>query len=334
MSDIGTAELSVLLDDILAADERIREHLPISPLISLPRTSEIVGREVLCKLDTLLPTGSFKVRGALNAIIAKKEKTLKSGVVAFSTGNHGAAVAWAARRLGTTARIHVSEMVAPNKLALLERLGADVRISGTSQDDAENAAYEDVSKNGAVLVPAFSDPFVIAGQGVVAKEILDARSDISQIIVPLSGGGLASGVLTYAKSSNRSIEVFGVTMDQGAAMYESLKAGHPIQVPEYASLADSLGGGIGGSESLTFPIVQALLDDAFLVNEQEISDAMRYAALEEGLVLEGAGATPFALLFQRSVQERSGPIVLLGCGRNVSSSNLSKVLEASQGSQA
>ena len=235
--------MSVLLADILAARRTIAGVAVRTPLVPSPHMSAVAGSEFLLKLETTQPIGAFKLRGALNAVAAVPAGA--AGVTCCSTGNHGRGVAWAARARGLRAVVCMSALVPQAKVDGIRALGAEVRIVGRSQDDALAESRRLAREEGLVEIPPFDDPLVIAGQGTIGLELLEDRPDLAAILVPLSGGGLAAGVALAAKAIRPSIRVVGITMDRGAAMFESVRAGRPVEVEEVASLADSLGGGIG-----------------------------------------------------------------------------------------
>ncbi|MEM9988838.1 MAG: pyridoxal-phosphate dependent enzyme [Pseudomonadota bacterium] len=303
--------------DVEKASVRIRPLVPKSPLVRFDALSEHVGTDVYCKLDTALPTGAFKVRGAVSSLKAQLEQGREKGAVAFSTGNHGRAIAWAGKRLGIDVTIYMSPLVPQNKRDALAAAGGKIVIVGEKQDDAEAEAERVSQGTGALYVSPAHDPYVLAGQGTSAVEIFEDLPEVGTLIVPLSAGGLGAGVATYAKALSPETKIIGVTMDRGAAMYESLKAGRPVAVEEVESLADSLGGGVGGEESLTFPIVRDLFDDALLVTEDEIAKGMAWALLKERQVFEGAAGTCVGLLLRDAAKDLKGPIVFMGCGMNV-----------------
>jgi threonine dehydratase len=199
----------------------------------------------------------------------------------------------------------------------IRALGAEVRIVGRSQDDAQLEATRLASEEGYTEIPPFDHPDVIAGQGTIAFELFEKRPDIATILVPLSGGGLAAGVGFAARRIRPSVRVVGVTMERGAAMHESLKAGGPVEVEEVESLADSLGGGIGRSNRHTFALCRDNLDDAVLVTEEEIRDALQCLYFEDRLVVEGASAAAAAALLAGKVKPADGPAALILTGRNV-----------------
>jgi threonine dehydratase len=212
--------------------------------------------------------------------------------------------------------ICMSELVPRAKVDGIRALGAEVRIVGRSQDDALAEAQRLVAEEGLVEISPFDDPLVICGQGTIGLEILAKRPDIETILVPLSGGGLAAGVALAAKSINPAIRVIGITMDRGAAMYESLRAGHPVEVEEVPSLADSLGGGIGMQNRLSFPMCRDLLDDTVLVTEDEIYHALQVLYYEDRIVAEGACVVGLAAVLTGKVT-LTGPAATIITGRNL-----------------
>jgi threonine dehydratase len=195
-------------------------------------------------------------------------------------------------------------------------LGAEVRITGDSQDDALAEAQRLVAEEGLAEISPFDDPAVIAGQGTIGLEILRARPDVKTLLVPLSGGGLAAGIAVAAKAIDPAIRVIGISMDRGAAMFESLKAGHPVEVTEVPSLADSLGGGIGLQNRLSFPLCRDLLDDTVLVSEEEIYRAIQTLFYEDRLVAEGACVVGLAALKSGKIEVGDGPVATIITGRN------------------
>ena len=237
-------------------------------------------------------------------------------MIGVSTGNHGRALAYAAKQLGVRAVICMSRLVPANKVEAIRALGAEVHISGASQDEAELEVARLVREEGLTLLPPFDHPDVIAGQGTAGLEILDDLPSVDTVLVPLSGGGLLAGVALAMKSASRDIRVIGVTMERGCAMHASIKAGRPVQVEELETLADSLGGGIGLDNRYTFRMAQALVDDTVLVSEAEIAEAIRHAYREEQLVVEGAGAVGIAALLAGRVA-RPGTTAVLVSGANI-----------------
>jgi threonine dehydratase len=306
----------VTLQDIEAARERIAAKIQRTPIVLSTALSERLGVPVHLKLEHRQTTGSFKLRGASNAVASLSDAERKRGVVAASTGNHGRGLALAAQRDGIRAVICMSRLVPENKLAEIRRLGAEIRIIGDSQDDAQLEVDRLVAEHGMVMVPPFDDAAVIAGQGTIGLEIMADVPEAATVIVPLSGGGLISGIAAAVKAIRPQTRVIGVSMQRGAAMKASLDAGQPVPVEELPTLADSLGGGIGLDNKLTFAMCRALLDDAVLLTEEEIAAGIRHAYAQEREILEGGGAVGIAALLAGKVAA-SGPTVVVLSGRNI-----------------
>lgn len=309
--------LPVTLTDIEQAARRIEGRVLRTPFVLSAALSERCGVPVGLKLEHHQTTGSFKLRGATNAVLSLLPEERARGVVAASTGNHGRALSHAAKAEGSVATICMSRLVPQNKVSEIRRLGANVRIVGRSQDEAQVEVDRLVAEDGLVMLPPFDHPAIVAGQGTLGLEIVEAMPDVATVLVPLSGGGLAAGVAAAVKGRSPRTRVIGLTMERGAAMKASLDAGHPVQVEEVASLADSLGGGIGLANAVTFAMCRALLDDVILLTEAEIAAGMRHAYEEEREVVEGAGAVGIAALLAGRLGRLDGPVAVILSGRNV-----------------
>jgi threonine dehydratase len=308
---------TVQLDAIQRARAAIHGVAIRTPLVPAPALSARSGRDVRLKLETTQPVGAFKIRGAANALANLSDEERRRGVVCASTGNHGRALAAAARRLGANATVCMSRLVPENKLAAIRALGAEVRIVGDSQDDAQREVDRLVREERKVEIPPFDHPDVIAGQGTIGLELLEDFPDLDTVIVPLSGGGLIAGTAAAVKAAAPSIRVVGVSQERGAAMQASLAAGRPVEVVEEPTLADSLGGGIGLDNRWTFRMAQALVDEVVLVSEARIAAAMRALFVEEGWVAEGAGAIGVALLDEPHLARLGERVAIVISGRNV-----------------
>ena len=223
----------------------------------------------------------------------------------------------------------MSELVPRNKREAIEALGAEVRIIGCSQDEAEVEMQRLVDEDDLALVHPFDDPLVIAGQGTIGIELLEDQPEIDAVIVALSGGGLISGIALALKAANPCIRVVGVTMERGAAMYESVRAGRPVEVEEKPSLADSLGGGIGLANRFTFDLTRALVDDYVLVTESEIARAMRHLYWNERVIAEGGGAVSVAAVLAEKVPHLSGNVVCVVSGGNIDMAAFTRIVTES-----
>ncbi|ABL68399.1 hydroxyectoine utilization dehydratase EutB [Paracoccus denitrificans] len=305
--------MSVTLDDIRAAAGRIRGHVVETPLVRDEVLSARLGQPVWLKCEYRQATGAFKLRGATNAILSLAPDALARGVVTASTGNHGRALAHAARALGVPATVCLSRLVPGNKVQAIRDLGATVRITGASQDEAMVEVARAVAQEGMTEIPPFDHEAVVAGQGTLGPEIAPLTPDA--VLVPLSGGGLAAGVAVSIKALSPATRVIGLTMENGAAMAASLAAGHPVEVAESPSLADSLGGGIGLQNRVTFAICRDLLDDAILLTEAEIAEGIRHLG-RAGHVVEGAASVGTAAMLAGKFVPQ-GPTVTILSGANI-----------------
>lgn len=302
--------------DVVAARQRIDGSIVRTASMPSSSLSKSTGNPVHLKMEHRQTTGSFKLRGATNAVLSLSEAERQRGVVGVSTGNHGRGLAYAASQAGVRAVICMSALVPENKVAAIRDLGADVRIVGRSQDDAQDEVDRLVNDEGMVMIPPFDHPAVIAGQGTLGLEIIEDVPDVAEILVPLSGGGLIVGIALAAKSLRPAVRVIGISMERGAAMAESLRAGQPIVTRERPTLADSLGGGIGLDNAYTFAMTRDLVDDVVTLSEGEIAAGVRHAYWEEQEVVEGAGAVGIAALLAGKVRPR-GVTVALVSGRNI-----------------
>ncbi|RVA28674.1 hydroxyectoine utilization dehydratase EutB, partial [Mesorhizobium sp. M7A.F.Ca.US.001.01.1.1] len=259
----------VTLEHIRAARERIAGKVERTPTVLSQSLSEELGVPIHLKLEHRQTTGSFKLRGASNAVASLSTAEKARGVVAASTGNHGRALAHASKLEGMRAVICMSRLVPENKLDGIRRLGAEVRIIGNSQDDAQQEVDRLVAQEGLVMLPPFDHPDIVAGQGTLGLEMIEQVPDAALVLVQLSGGGLASGVAAAIKGVSPGTKIIGVSMARGAAMKASLDAGRPVLVEELPTLADSLGGGIGLDNRLTFAMCRDLLDGIVLLSEDD-----------------------------------------------------------------
>jgi threonine dehydratase len=313
----GMTDAHVPLSAIKAARARIADHVLRTPLVPAFALSDATGAKIRFKLELLQASGAFKLRGATNAILSLSDEERARGVVTCSTGNHGRGVALAAHRAGCRAVICMSNLVPQVKIDGIKRFGGEPRIIGESQDEAEVEALRLMRDEGMVYLSPFDHADVIAGQGTIGLELLEDWPEMDTVIVPLSGGGLVAGIAAAVKAGNPDVRIVGVTMDRGAAMVESLRAGKPVEVVEEPTLADSLGGGIGLDNRHTFEMVRDLVDETALVTESEIADAMRHLYRDQQLVVEGGGSVGVAALLAGKTKVTGGKVAVVVSGRNV-----------------
>lgn len=313
--------------NIWEAKRRIASIVNRTPLIQSYILSEKIGRPVYLKLENVHEIGAFKVRGAANKILSLNEEEKKRGIATFSTGNHGMAVAYVAKKLGIEAVVCISQRVPNAKVDSLKRLGAKIEIYGDSQDEAGERCYELEKEKGLTVIEPFDDPHIIAGQGTIGLEILEEVPDLKDVIIPLSGGGLLSGIGLALKSNDPSIRITGVSMELSAVMYESLKVGKPIKLVEKNTLADSLLGGIGLDNKYTFQMVQKYMDDVLLIPEEEISYSMAFMMDKHRMIMEGAAATGVAAVLGNKVAHQEGALAIIISGQNVDLSVLRQLIQ-------
>jgi threonine dehydratase len=306
----------ITLADIYTARQRITGRVRRTPLVDSRSLSERAGVPIKLKLEQRQTTGSFKLRGATNALLQLLEGAAAPGVAAVSTGNHGRGLAYAARLAGVRCVICMSQQVPANKVDAIRTLGADVRIAGQSQDDAQVEVDRLVAEEGLAEVSPFDHPDIIAGQGTIGLEVTEDFPELAAVLVPLSGGGLISGVALAMKTANPKVKVVGISMARGAAMYASQQAGHPVDVPELPTLADALGGGIGLGNRWTLRMVRDLVDEIILLDEEEIAAAIHHAYWQEQEVVEGGGAVGIGALLAGKFVPR-GPTAVVLSGRNI-----------------
>jgi threonine dehydratase len=317
------------LHDVYRARVRIKAMIRKTPLIASAGLAEQTGAgHIYLKLECLQNTGSFKVRGAANKILSLSDAEKQKGVITFSTGNHGKAVAYVAGRSDVKAVVCLSEHVAAYRVAMIEALGAEVAIKGRSQDEAEKNYQQLTATRDLVPVVPFDDPMIIAGQGTIALEVLSKLPDTDILMVPLSGGGLLSGIAMVAKSINPDIQVVGLSISQSPAMFESLKAGAPVQVEEKDTIADSLLGGIGFDNRYTLPMIEKYADQHLLITEAEIKDAMFYMFDRHRLIVEGAGAVGIGALLHQKIDVLGKKVVALLSGSTINSEEYIQMIQS------
>ena len=316
------------LHDVYRAHARIKPMIRQTPLMPSTDLAKKTGaRAVHLKLECLQNTGSFKVRGAANKILSLSDEEKKKGVVTFSTGNHGKAVAYVAGQIGIQAVVCLSEHVAPYRAKVIRKLGAEVSVKGHSQDEAEKNYQNLIASKGFVPVVPFDDPMIIAGQGTIALEIMEKLPETDVLMIQLSGGGLFAGVAMAAKSINPGIHIVGISIEQSPAMLESLKAGMPVQVEEKNSIADSLLGGIGFDNRYTLSLVEKFIDKHILISEEEIKDGMFYIFDKHRLIVEGAAAVGVGALMNQKINVKGKKVVTLLSGSSINSNEYIRIIQ-------
>lgn len=319
-------EQNLSLNDIYKAKQRISSIVRKTPLINSPGLDAKNGSNVFLKLENMQLTGAFKLRGATNKLLSLSEEERERGVVTVSSGNHGKAVSYVSGKLGIMATVCVAETVPENKRQAIKALGAKLMVMGDNYDEA--LAYGDrlQREQNLIMVHAFDDPEIIAGQGTIGIELFEDHPEIDTVIVPLSGGGLISGIALAVKSINPNTHVVGVTMERGAAMFESLKAGKITDIVEEPTLADALMGALNGDNQYTFKIVQQYVDETILVSEEEIASAMYFCLNQHHMAIEGGAAVGIAALMANKVKKLGKNIAVVVSGGNVSMQVIKQII--------
>ena len=316
--------------DVQAAREVLSGLVARTPVLWAADLTARVGSDIYLKLESLQVTGSFKIRGAANRMMALTEDERARGVVTCSSGNHGRAVAHVAATMAIPATICVPDWVDPVKHAAMEATGARVVLAGATYDEADARAWDLEREEGLTFVHPFDDPWVIAGQGTVGLEILEEVPDLSEVLVPLSGGGLAGGIAYAVKEVSPEVVVTAVSAERAAVMLSSLQAGRPIEMEEEETLANALSGGIGLHNRHSFEMVRDYVDRHGTVSEGAIAEGMAYAARELHFVVEGGGAVALAAALTRAWTPRhpGAPVAVVVSGGNVSPERIREVTDA------
>lgn len=304
----------VSLSDIEAAARRIAGRVRRTPTIAAAPLAAPPGPfELFLKLENLQVTGSFKPRGATNCLLQLDPALVARGVITASGGNHGLAVAYAARRAGAPAVIYLPAGTPRDKAERLAALGAEVAIEGAVWDEANRAALARAERDGLAYLHPFADPRVIAGQGTVGLEILADAPEVDHVIVAIGGGGLISGVATAVKALKASIRVSGVEPVGAPTLTRSLEAGAPVALPEIATAAGTLAP--ARSEAINLEIVARAVDEIVLVDDEEMRAAARWLWAELGIAAELSGAAAMAALLQGRLDVAPGArVCALVCG--------------------
>lgn len=287
-------------------------------------TTLLDGGDVFYKCENLQTTGSFKLRGALSKLTSLSKTVLEQGVVTASTGNHGAAVAYASGVVGTSAVVYVPDMASPMKVRAIEDFGANVEVFGSDGVDSETEARRVAARTGRVYVSPYNDQQVIAGQATIGIELLEDLPEIEVAVVAVGGGGLVSGVASVLKTARPEVRIVGCSPENSAAMAASLEAGRVVDVEHSETISDGTHGGVE-AESITFELCQELIDDFVTVSEAEIVSAMRMFIHDHNMIIEGSAGV--ALAAQRRLGEALSGLktAVILCGSNISEEKLAEL---------
>lgn len=314
-------ELGPTLSEIYQARRRIMGIARRTPLDRSLWLSELAGYDVYTKVEAWQRTGSFKIRGAVNAVASLDPEQRARGLVTASAGNHGQAVALAAREVGARATIYVPANAPETKKRRIQAFGAAMNTDCAHYDEAQIAAEEFAERTGAVFVHAFSDRAVVAGQGTVGVEILEDMPHVETVVVPVGGGGLIAGIGIAIKAAHPAVRVIGVQSTRTSAMYAAFQAGQPVHCPVEPTLADGLAGQI---DEPSYARAQAVVDEMVLVPEETIPAAVR-GLYHDGIIGEGGAAVAVAALTAGVVQA-AGPTVVVITGGNIDAHRFAAIL--------
>jgi threonine dehydratase len=322
---MAVAPTAVGVEDVEDAARLIAGRVRATPLLSAGELSRRVGARVLLKAENLQLTGSFKARGATNVVRRLPEEALRAGVVAASAGNHAQAVACAARAAAARAVLVMPEGAPVAKLAAVRQYGGEVRLHGSTYDDAQAEARRLSEEEGMTVVHAFDAPEVVAGQGTVGLELAEAAPEVRLVVVPLGGGGLAAGVALAVKARLPGVRVVGVQAEACAPYIDSLAARRPIGARSANTICDGIA--VKRPGDFTLPLVERYVDEVVTVSDDEVAEAMVLLLERSKLVVEGAGAVAVAALMQGRVgAPGSGEVCAVLSGGNVDASLLSECI--------
>lgn len=310
---------------IEAAERQIRPYVRETPLDESLAFSQLTGAEVHLKLENLQYTGSFKLRGAMNKLLALSSEQRSRGVVAASSGNHGAAVAYACRILKTPGVVFVPESISSTKLGAMQRYGVDVRVHGDDSLISELAARRFAAERGLAYISPYNDAEVVAGQGTIGVELARQVPRLETVFVAVGGGGLIGGIAGYLKSRRPGVRVVGCQPMNSDVMWQSVRAGCILDLPSLPTLSDGTAGGIE-EDALTFALCRDLVDEWVLVTEEEIATAMRQVMEYHHLLVEGASGVAVAGLTKLAGECAGQRVAAVLCGANISLSALKTIL--------
>jgi len=300
--------------EIAVARSRLAGRVRHTPVIASGAVQDATGLSVFLKCEQFQQVGAFKARGAMNAVLSLSPAERACGVATHSSGNHGAALAWAARAAGIEATIVVPGGAVATKRAAIEHYGARIVDCGPSQHDREATLAEVVAATGACVIHPYDDARVIAGQATATIELLQSQPAIGRLLVPVGGGGLASGAVLASRWLNHKVEVIGVEPAGADDTRQSLAAGERVALERVNTVADGLRAQVGRA---TFPVLQAGLGNLLTVTDADILQAMRWAAESAKLVIEPSAATVLAVLLSGKVARRGAPMGAILSGGNV-----------------
>jgi len=312
-----------LKESCQTAYNNIKKHIVKTPLFYSENLSSISDSNVFLKLENFQHTGSFKLRGAMNKILNLPDKSLS--VVAASSGNHGAAVAYSLRNLKMKGLVYVPENAVPSKVELIKKYGVEVRYSGNDCLIAESSAISYAEENNLSFVSPYNDIDVISGQGTIGVEMINQMKDLDVVFITVGGGGLISGVGGYLKSINSNIKIIGCSPENSPVMKISLNKGKIIEFESLPTLSEGSAGGIE-RDSITYNFCEEFIDDFYLVSEEEIVENIKFFIANEKLLIEGAAAVSVAGFLKNKKLFKGMNVGIVICGGNIGNDTLKSIL--------
>jgi threonine dehydratase len=307
------------------ASKKIRSYIRETYLEKSLYLSEMGKTDVYCKMENLQITGSFKIRGALNAVFSLPEDKLANGVVAASTGNHGLAVAFASQIVGTSGTVFVPVNTPQSKVDAIKRLGSEVQYHGSDCVEAEQFAREYANQSNKMYISPYNDQMIIYGQGTIGVELTKQLDKIDAVFVTVGGGGLISGIAGYLKSINRDITVYGCSPKNSDIMARSVKAGKILKLPSLDTLSEGSAGGVEPN-AITFNLCSDFVDEWITVTENEIANSLKEFIQNQHFLIEGAAAVALASYKKKVKDLYRNNVVIIICGSNISALLLKQVL--------
>lgn len=314
-----------VLQEILQAEHKIRPYIRETPLEYSFPLSKLTGSHVYLKLENLQHTGSFKVRGAMNALLSLTPEQRTRGIVTASSGNHGIAVAFGLHTLKMHGTIFVPESTSSTKIESIRNYGAECRFWGTDSVMTEVYARSYATQNDMLYISPYNNLQVVGGQGTIGVELCQQINHIDVVLAALGGGGLISGIAEYLKAIFTHAEAIACSPEHSPVMAKSVQAGRILDMESLPTLSDGTAGGVE-QDAITFPLCQRLVDDYILVSEEEIRKAMRLCMQAHHILIEGAAGVPLAALLKMPERWRDKTIVVILCGANVSLETLKTIL--------
>ena len=314
-----------VLQEILQAEQRIRPYIRETPLEYSFPLSKLTGSQVFLKLENLQYTGSFKVRGAMNALLSLTPEQRAKGVVTASSGNHGIATAFGLHTLNIHGTIFVPEHTSSTKVAAIRNYGVDIRFWSTDALLTEIHARSYAMQNDMVYISPYNDVHVVGGQGTIGVELCRQIKQADAVLAAVGGGGMISGIAEYLKLVFTHAQIIGCSPEHSPIMAKSVQTGEIIEMESLPTLSDGTAGGVE-QDAITFPLCQRLVDDYILVSEEEIRQAMRLCIETHHMLIEGAAAVPLAALLKMPERFQGKTVVVVLCGTNVSLETLKTIL--------